>query len=290
MPVLTFIDDTDASVKYSPPDQWVPYPPGEGINAHFLLQPNGSNSSVTLDFAGNGIQVFGIVVAEEYPTASYTIDGSPIPCTVPSQSFTPDPQFNVSLCSIHDISYESHSLIITNFNSTAFYLLDYFLIETPDPGPSGSGSAAMTAPTTSTSPGVPSDSPSRMNVGTIAGACVVGGMLSVLLFLAVLLCRRRRWRFSSVNLQPNGSAPVTQITPLPFNPSNTPTSAITPDLRTDFTDVARHPSIVPYPSEPPSYHSEGFVRPHPTFAPQTKGMSRSTRTVYTTNEPPPAYM
>ncbi|KAI0737750.1 hypothetical protein C8Q80DRAFT_302466 [Daedaleopsis nitida] len=123
-----YIDDSDESVvAYS--QRWLSetYPDAYLGTRHCATA---DGQTLSLEFQGTGIRVMGILLNNDDPAASYTIDGVPVPMSdTPANSGT-DSTVNVTFMSTQNLAYGKHTLVVApqDVNSN-LYWLDYFIVD-----------------------------------------------------------------------------------------------------------------------------------------------------------------
>ncbi|KAK7044500.1 hypothetical protein R3P38DRAFT_166832 [Favolaschia claudopus] len=194
------IQDNDTRVRYSP--AWSLSPLGFFGTSH---QTEEAGSSLSLNFNGTGIIVFGSVPpssgSNAPPTASYTVDTSPPVVTAEAMAKTPI--LNQPLFSVSNLHPGSHTLDIKVLNVSAAspFGIQYFIV-TPQALAATSASSSSLSPdqvpeSTTINGTAESRSASRTTVGILAG--VLGSVIFVLLCVVVtfvVIARRRQRRAS----------------------------------------------------------------------------------------------
>ncbi|EIM83182.1 uncharacterized protein STEHIDRAFT_159779 [Stereum hirsutum FP-91666 SS1] len=205
-----FIDDTSPYLSWSG-DWAVATPPWIAFNDSFTEVDgtfNGSvtggatpGASMTLNFIGTSVDVYGISIAISAPPASYTIDDSiPFNVTMPENIGDISPAVNWHYISAPLSSGGNHTLVVTCEVANSFYI-DYVLV--------GSDTAFVPPPTAvEKRGGTPATTPSsstdkeQNKYGVIVGGVVGAASLVVILVLGVFLWRcRRRSRRRHINGQ-----------------------------------------------------------------------------------------
>ncbi|KAJ7232175.1 hypothetical protein B0H12DRAFT_202723 [Mycena haematopus] len=192
--------------------------------------------SVTLQFTGTAIYLFGIV-PNTVPSAStivdltFFLDGA----SAGSYTHTPDTSttilYSVPLLSLSGLSNKTHTLLA---QTTDFFIFDY-AIYTFDDGVSESSSAGITSSSTTSSASASSNSNQTVTKGAkshfpvaavVESICGVAG--AALLVFALLWCRRRRKNQSvppsPVNLEllvPMAEDSTQSWTPYPYSTTET---------------------------------------------------------------------
>ncbi|KAJ7720868.1 hypothetical protein DFH07DRAFT_304416 [Mycena maculata] len=152
-----FIDDSDPGVKYAA--GWQPALSLEEYFQHTAHICQGAECSLSLDFEGDSVQIFGAVPpgsAAQGFKASVAIDGgTPVPITQPSQPAV-TATYNIPLFSSQQLASGSHTIVLTAANGQPLYL-DYFLVGSgpastaSDPSPPPASAAPSSTASTATS-------------------------------------------------------------------------------------------------------------------------------------------
>ncbi|KAJ6511172.1 hypothetical protein C8R45DRAFT_1207865 [Mycena sanguinolenta] len=236
------IDDTDASVTYSPGWQ------SSNDDSNSLEGTNHVSTSVeswaAASFNGTGISLFGPFAQKGF-SASIVVDGSP---PVLSQSQT-GPSGN-QLFSTSGLSPEPHTINVTVLQGNLG--IDYFLVSNASPTPATTPQI-QPVPSPSHPSGTP-QSPKKSPVAAIVGGAI-GGLIVLVLLLAGMIWQRRRRSARRNNIQPGVSVLPRWVrrdtddpsitTPRPFQPSETteppPGVSVLPRQAGSDLDVAPRP-------------------------------------------------
>ncbi|KAJ7255869.1 hypothetical protein B0H12DRAFT_1233025 [Mycena haematopus] len=191
------VADNDPRIHYS--TSWILSPHGSFQTSH---QTEAVGSSLSFNFSGSGISVFGSVPASNGtfhpPTAAYSIDAAaPVVTTEPLATVLVG---NQPLFSTSGLANGTHSLAIEvlNVSSAAPFSVDYFIVHSVLPSTTSSPPGS----TKSLEKGTDKSS-SRRTMGILAGVlgAVVFILICVTAFFIVTMRRRRRRALRSKDLQ-----------------------------------------------------------------------------------------
>ncbi|KAJ6511167.1 hypothetical protein C8R45DRAFT_402134 [Mycena sanguinolenta] len=245
------IDDTDASVDYSP-DGWQSFNSTDNCLESTQHVSTSIGSWATASFNGTGISLFGPPGQKGF-SASIVVDGTQ-PVTSRSQTGLGENQlFNTS-----GLSPGPHTINVTILEGNLG--IDYSIV-------SHAGSPAPATPQPASAPtGTPQSGSSKTTpliVATVGGA--IGGLIVLVLLSAVMIWQRRRRSARRNNIQPGVSVLPRWVrrdtddpsitTPRPFQSSETteppPGVSVLPRRAGSDLDVAPRPFQSSETKEPP---------------------------------------
>ncbi|KAJ7038032.1 hypothetical protein C8F04DRAFT_389207 [Mycena alexandri] len=207
-----FVDDSDPRITYT--GGW------EEVLTDDDFQHTSHNStkvgdSLSLQFVGKSISLYGDWVPGATSNASFAIDGGPplfIPSTPPAARTTNNLLFNSG-----DLANGNHTLVVSAANDQPV-LVDYFLVTPNGPGPtSPSTTSGSSAASSSSGLSVGSNSVQTKKstpIGAIVGPVVGVLVLIALLVAALLVYRRRR---AHARQGPQSKPDTFQTTPYPYS-------------------------------------------------------------------------
>jgi hypothetical protein len=179
---------------------------------------------------GTSISVYGTITPTgAQPISNYTID-SGVPYQFAAQQLTKIQYQQLFFYATGLASGLLHTLVITNVANNGYLSLDYFQIESPDPGSSTSSSLNMpissssTRPSTTLTPSQTSSEPESTTtrpsttsttsltpqislIGAAIGGSVAASMIISLILFACFFARRRRRRKKNLPLPDSLSPP-----------------------------------------------------------------------------------
>ncbi|KAJ7717019.1 hypothetical protein B0H16DRAFT_1740861 [Mycena metata] len=261
-----FIDDSDPRITYT--GGW-----NEDLQddefQHTLHSSTKVGDSLSFQFVGKSIAMYGDLVPGASSNASFAIDGGPplfIPSTSPAGRTTNNLLFNSG-----DLANGNHSLVVSAADDQALWV-DYFLVTPNGPGPTSSSLSATSGSSAASSPSGLSVGSNAVQtkksapIGAIVGP-VVGVLVLIALLVAALFVYRRRRRVRA----PHGSQPIPEtLQPTPYPYIGYSDSTLSPSADSGLTAYrARHANAhVWLPGSPPP----GAMLPSsPADSPGTSG-------------------